>query len=315
MGEPTRYPPKPGVGGVSLDWGYVGEQVPGTYEGVQCGNHAQNGYPWCLKRLIQCLAPSNVGLLRLGLVLVIWLALWSGPGLGAASADGPIRVGLYIQYADGSSFTQCVELDRLEATGLDVLRAADLDLVFETGGSLGTAICKIEGTGCDYPAQDCFCQCPGNPCSYWTYWYIEEGAWRASPLGASARSVGDGDVEAWVWGDGQVPPSILPLAEEICPALATTTPLAAKKEEGDAMPSPTRTPEAPTPTQAAARSEAEAETPAPPRQRPLPVETDTPTPSPSTPAATSPAFLWLVAGMSGVAIALLGLAYFLTSKR
>jgi hypothetical protein len=63
-----------------------------------------------------------------------------------------------------------VELDGPEATGLDVLRQAEINLVYETGGILGTAICKIGETGCDYPAQDCFCQCLGNSCQYWTYW-------------------------------------------------------------------------------------------------------------------------------------------------
>jgi hypothetical protein len=246
----------------------------------------------------------------------ILLGVWVGLGALTASADSPIRVGLYVQFQDGSTFTQCVEVDASEATGLDVLRQSGLDFIFEPGGGMGTTICKIGEIGCDYPGEDCFCQCLGNPCQYWTYWYEAEGQWKYSPLGISNRVVEDGDVEGWVWGSGRESPPPEILAEGICstPAAATSVTVAAPAENS----TPPATP--PASIQAASKAEPEVHNSSPQLQAPLPLETDlpaplSPTPRGSVPDRGSPAFIGLIMGMSGLGILLLGLAYFVTRRR
>jgi hypothetical protein len=253
---------------------------------------------------------------RLSLVMGILLGVWVGLGALTASADSPIRVGLYVQFQDGSTFTQCVEVDASEATGLDVLRQSGLDFIFEPGGGMGTTICKIGEIGCDYPGEDCFCQCLGNPCQYWTYWYEAEGQWKYSPLGISNRVVEDGDVEGWVWGSGRESPPAEILAEGICstPAAATSGAVATPAEDATSPATPAA------PIQVASKAEPEAHNSSPQLQAPLPLETDlpaplSPTPRGSVPDRGSPAFIGLVMGMSGLGILLLGLAYFVTRRR
>jgi hypothetical protein len=257
---------------------------------------------------------------RLSLVIGVLLGVWVGLGALTASADSPIRVGLYVQFQDGSTFTQCVEVDTPEATGLDVLRQSGLGFIFEPGGGMGTTICKIGETGCDFPGEDCFCQCLGNPCQYWTYWYEAEGQWKYSPLGISSRVVKDGDVEGWVWGSGQEAPPAEILAHDMCstPAAATSGAVEAPGETST-LPT-TRLSSAPPPTQAISKVEPEAQSASPQLQAPLPLETDlpaplSPTPRGSVPDRGSPAFIGLVMGMSGLGILLLGLAYFVTRRR
>jgi hypothetical protein len=213
-----------------------------------------------------------------------------------------------------------VELDGPEATGLDVLRQAEINLVYETGGILGTAICKIGETGCDYPAQDCFCQCLGNSCQYWTYWYGEEGQWKVSSLGASSRVVKDGDHEGWVWGDGKTSPPPELLSDDICNVLSTATPVTVEERDRDPTPLPTRAASVPLLTRTVVKAESETGSPSPLPQVSPPAEAATPTrlPSPSTgssPAAGSLTFVWLIAGLSGLAIVLLALAYFSMRRR
>jgi hypothetical protein len=257
---------------------------------------------------------------RLGLVIGVLLAVWVGLGTVTASADNPIRVGLYVQFEDGSTFTQCVVVDASEATGLDVLRQSGLDFIFEPGGGMGTTICKIGETGCDYPGEDCFCQCLGNPCQYWTYWYAAEGEWKYSPLGISSRVVKDGDVEGWVWGSGRESPPAEILTEDICSASATVTSVAVEAPGENSTPPATRTSSAPMSTQAVAKGEPQTHDGSPQPQAPLPIETKLatpPSPAPigAVPDQGSPAFIGLVIGMSGLGILLLGLAYFVTRRR
>ena len=81
---------------------------------------------------------------HVGLAVGILLVILGGLSLSVASADGPIQVGLYIQYEDGSTLTQCVELDGPDATGLDVLREASVPAFLANIGPTGSLI-KVDG--------------------------------------------------------------------------------------------------------------------------------------------------------------------------
>ncbi|MBC7237429.1 MAG: hypothetical protein H5T69_16430, partial [Chloroflexi bacterium] len=135
---------------------------------------------------------------HLALLLVLLAALGGAAELPAL-AQGPNRVALVVQHGDGTVVTRCVEFDEPSLTGYQILLRSGLEIT-ASSGPLGTAICRIDGEGCD--AGNCFCQMPG---SYWSYWNLADGAWQYSPLGASARQVHNGDVEGWAWGAGSPP--------------------------------------------------------------------------------------------------------------
>lgn len=207
-------------------------------------------------------APARARRTLLLPVAVLLMAVLAGRG--SASADSPGRAGLVVTFGDGTTVTRCVEFEGEEISGADLLQASGLSLVFSRYGGLGGAVCRIEAEGCADPG-DCFCQCKGGECRYWSYYRLnEEGAWEYSQVGPSSRRLGDGDVDGWAWGSGKVGAGPTPASytfEEICPPPTATPP---------PLPSPP-----PTATEAAA---------APP-----PSETPGPAPSPTPEALLSPA--------------------------
>ena len=197
------------------------------------------------------------------LVLLLMLAL---PGL--VLAQEPNRAGLVIRFGDGRVETHCVPFEGEQISGADLLARSGLKVVVDTSSGLGVSICQIEGQGCAYPAEPCFCRCPGgsNGCAYWNYFYREAGetTWTYSPLGAALRKVRPGSVEAWVWGDGHTPPADNLTFEAICapptptptatlepsptaPALPAVPPTPLPSPTGT-WPTPTTLPSTPTPT-------------------------------------------------------------------
>lgn len=156
--------------------------------------------------------------------LVVALALL---GVAPVSAQSPNRVGLVVAH-DGTVIKKCIEFSEEQISGYDVLERSGLALIPMVSGSMGVAICSINHRGCNYPAEDCFCQCQGSPCVYWSYWHLVNGQWQYSSLGASNYYVRHGDVEGWVWGEGeyggsgQRPPAVR--FEDICGAQAPAAP-------------------------------------------------------------------------------------------
>jgi hypothetical protein len=141
-------------------------------------------------------------------------------------AAEPGLVGLVVQFGDGRVETRCINTGKGGSTGADVLMTSGLDVVLDPTNSMGLVICQIEGEGCAYPAEPCFCQClGGGECTYWNYFYRPPGSdgWVYSGLGAAARQVVPGSVEAWVWGNGEEMPAAGLTFESIC-IPATPTP-------------------------------------------------------------------------------------------
>ena len=136
------------------------------------------------------------------LVVLLALAAQLAPAGGQAQEN---RAGLVIRFGDGRVATYCVRFGEPSITGLELLSRSGVTPVAEVGG-LGSAVCSIDGQGCAYPAQPCFCQCQGATCAYWNYLHLIDGAWRYSPVGASAYTVADGAVDGWAWGDQAAPP-------------------------------------------------------------------------------------------------------------
>lgn len=183
--------------------------------------------------------------------LVCVVLLLSLPAWVHAQPPGPNRAGLVVVHGDGSVVARCVAFSEESISGAELLRRSGLSVVATSFGGLGQAVCAIDGEGC--PPDDCFCQCKGGTCRYWTYSHLQaDGTWVLSPVGAGAWQVRDGDVDGWVWGDGSVAPPPTTF-EAVCgsliPAPVQTdepTPTAAGPVESG-TPSPTAEPEA-TPT-------------------------------------------------------------------
>ncbi len=216
------------------------------------------------------------------LLLLATADLWA-----PAAADGPNQAGLVIQFADDHVETRCTTFDEDEIAGNDLLARSGLDVVIDATSGLGITVCQIEGQGCSFPAEHCFCQCMGGEgCRYWNYFYRDSGDadWTYSPLGALLRKVQPGSVEAWVWGDGQAPPDDALTFAVICsPPTPAAPQVTATRAEALAA---TRTASATRPATVAATIAATALAPA--TAAPIAATTMTPAPTPASGTAASP---------------------------
>jgi len=134
------------------------------------------------------------------------------------------RVGLVVQYGDGSVFMGCYPWTS-DLTGESLLRRAGLNVEADYDSGMGALICRIGADGC--PASDCLCQAQTPPRRYWAYWRLEGGAWTYSEQGAAGRVLQPGSVDGWAWGEGGIASGVTPPPvtwQDLC---ATTTPLAA----------------------------------------------------------------------------------------
>ena len=179
------------------------------------------------------------------LSLIASLLLFATP----VAAQEQNRAGLVIVHGDGSVVTQCIAFAEESIGGAELLARSGLDLSLEASG-MGATICRIDGEGCDFPAETCFCQCQGSPCVYWSYWRLNDGAWRYSNMGAGIAAVRNGDVDGWRWGLGTVDKAEAPPLisfEEICaehapasePTVAPTLTSSASAQRTDIAPTPT----------------------------------------------------------------------------
>ena len=202
--------------------------------------------------------------------LLLAVALLAGAG-ARGSAQGPNQVAVIVQYEDGSVSTHCVSLDTLQITGLEALEQTGLDVVYE-GGALGARVCKIGPVGCDLPGN-CFCQCKGTECLYWSYWHLVEGTWQYAIVGAASYEVAPGRVEGWSWGIGtpnRAPQPPLISFEEVC-------------EMSSAMPPTATSPPTETPTHTSTPRPTETATGTATR---VPEDEGQPSPTPTQPAST-----------------------------
>lgn len=177
--------------------------------------------------------------LSVGMILLVGLTILAQ----TVWTQGTNQAGLVIIHGDGSMVGRCVEFSEPQITGYDLLQRSALDLNIEVSG-MGATICRIDGEGCTYPAQSCFCGTEGDSYTYWSYWQLADGAWQYSNLGASNHLVQPGTVQGWVWGVGSAtganPPPAIALAD-LC-AVPTVTPTVTPTAPESATATPTATP-------------------------------------------------------------------------
>ncbi len=164
----------------------------------------------------------------------LWYWGWLAVALAVAlSAFGPRlwaqttnQAGLVIVHGDGRLVSRCITFGEEQISGYELLQRANLDLNVAVDG-IGAAICRIDGEGCNYPQQSCFCGTEGDSYRYWSYWQLRDEGWQYANLGATNTQVQGGAVQGWLWGEGAnntvAPPPLVTFAEICMPPTATST--------------------------------------------------------------------------------------------
>ena len=177
------------------------------------------------------------------ILLIALLPLLVGlVGAPVTAQEDTHRAALVIRYDDGRVQTRCVIFTEPSITGEQLLQRSGLAVIMDYNSGLGGAVCSINGSGCGYPAQDCFCHCQGAQCEYWAYYHWGNGGWQYSSVGASNFQVTDGALEGWSWGPGNfssgTEPPLVSFSDICTSPTATSTPTN----------TPTVVPPSPTPT-------------------------------------------------------------------
>lgn len=142
---------------------------------------------------------------------------------GTAAGEELHHAALVIVFPESRTETFCIDFTEDEVTGVELLRRSGLSVVLSGFGGLGSGVCRIDDVGCSDPG-DCFCQCRGGDCAYWSYFRMEDSQWRFQSVGPSTRRLRDGDADGWVWGSGRTPPGA---TDELCAAVSTPAPATA----------------------------------------------------------------------------------------
>lgn len=108
----------------------------------------------------------------------------------------------------GPAKVECVKFAKdAELTGMDLLEKSGLS--YEEGSGL---ICTVDGIGC--PSDDCFCMCKDeDDCKYWVYYHMVNGEWQFAMEGPASYDVENGAIDAWMWGDSTMRPTMEGLSE------------------------------------------------------------------------------------------------------
>lgn len=171
------------------------------------------------KRLIAPGTPQVAG-------LIVFLAATAI----TAAAQSPNRAGVVVRFDDQQVETRCVEFSEPAISGYELLRRSGLAVEGSFGG-LGGLACRIDGTGC--PAENCFCQCQGPECSYWSYWHWQGDAWQYAQSGATTYQASHGSLDGWSWGLGTVasavPPPAVTFADVCSTGASAIAPATAEK--------------------------------------------------------------------------------------
>jgi hypothetical protein len=161
----------------------------------------------------------------------------------ADAAPATHRAGLIVEFPDQSVKRFCVPFTEDTITGYELLRRTGLKLGVQDFGGGNLAVCSIDGKGCDFPQEPCFCECAkanSRECTFWGFYTVEAGTWKFQNLGPSMMKARDGDVHGWRWGrhgtGGASPPPREDLAKVCAQAIATGPTAATKHSSFPAAP-------------------------------------------------------------------------------
>jgi hypothetical protein len=167
------------------------------------------------------------------------VVLPAATGAGVACAATTPHAGLVID-TGSRTLELCVELDAARVSGLHLVELAGDQYGLQYGFGLGgQGMCRLDGTG--PTGDDCFADYP----DFWGFWKGDgSGAWTWAPTGPASSTVGNGELDGWVWGAGDTgnthakPPAVS--IDAVCPPEASPTP--APQPSATHAPSPTPEP-------------------------------------------------------------------------
>jgi len=138
---------------------------------------------------------------RVSTLVMLMLMIGLLPASVSAQGGGN-RAALVVRAGDGSVQTKCVSFPEPAISGEELLNRSGMTVVINPNFGSGGAVCSINGYGCAYPSQDCFCKCQGVKCEHWAYYHWVGGAWQYSQVGPTGFQVKNGALEGWSWGQG-----------------------------------------------------------------------------------------------------------------
>ncbi len=152
------------------------------------------------------LGPSRVVRTMIGIILaasMVSLVLFTATSIapGAAYAQDNKTADIIVQFDESSTIIRSVEFSD-PISGATALDLSGLNVIMEVSG-FGTAVCSIEGVGCNFPEESCFCQCTGEgPCRYWGYNLWDGDSWISHPDGGIDSSIisQTGTIDGLRWG-------------------------------------------------------------------------------------------------------------------
>lgn len=140
----------------------------------------------------------------------------------AATDAAPAAVAaVHVVFPGDREVARCVPIAPGETTGIEALQATGLPLVTEQFAGSGALVCAIRGVGSAFPKEACVPPCPNGRCMFWAYLTRSAGEpWVFSSVGASSRTLGPGDEDAWVFGAHTTSSvdRIPPMRERVCAA-------------------------------------------------------------------------------------------------
>ncbi len=149
----------------------------------------------------QSVAPRR----SIGLALSLFALVALLPAMSLGAQTDQHHAGVIVRYPDGSLTYAYVPFSEEEISGIELLRRTEIPLVTVGFGGLGEGVCSLAGEGCG--ATECrkrVCQGPRPDDPFWQYFRLDPpGAWTPVLRGASASTVGDGDVDGWSWTGGE----------------------------------------------------------------------------------------------------------------
>jgi hypothetical protein len=126
------------------------------------------------------------------------------------------RAGIAVRLSAGEIITRCVAFSEERISGAELLECSGLHTVIANDPQYGAFVCGIAGVGC--PVDNCLCDYPP---AYWQYWLLQPQGWIVSGVGASGRTLGDGDVDGWFWTGVEIEGAVFATDlsfTEICPS-------------------------------------------------------------------------------------------------
>jgi len=134
-------------------------------------------------------------------------------------ADGGFAA-LLVLFGPDDFHTECIAMPG-KMTAIDIVRESSLGVIISAEADADEAVCSIDGTGCNYPDEGCYCQCGSETCNLWTDYYWDGDEWQVS-FDTADRVIPDGGIEAWVWGDGLTDPPVVSFGD-ICTGVVEPT--------------------------------------------------------------------------------------------